>query len=120
MTAKKNVANQKHGAKSTPEYAAYMSAKGRCNNPRNRSYKDYGGRGIKFLFTSFGQWLAEIGPRPSSAHSHDRIENDGNYEPGNVRWDTKDHQAQNRRRPFDPDRIQDDLNRLLVEYAEVA
>jgi hypothetical protein len=96
-TAKKNVANRTHGAKLTPEYAAYMSAKGRCNNPRNRSYKDYGGRGIKFLFTSFEQWFGEIGPRPSPHHSHDRIENDGNYEPGNVQWATKKYQANNRR-----------------------
>lgn len=96
-TAKKNVANRKHGAKFTPEYSAYMSAKGRCNNPRNPSYKDYGGRGIKFLFTSFEQWLSEIGLRPSSAHSHDRIENDGNYESGNVQWATKKYQANNRR-----------------------
>lgn len=49
MVAEKNFDNRKHGAKSTPEYAAYVSAKGRCNNPRNRSYKDYGGSGCPKL-----------------------------------------------------------------------
>jgi hypothetical protein len=59
-------------------------------------YRYYGGRGIKFLFTSFEQFLAELGPRPSGM-SLDRIENDGNYEPGNVRWATRSEQVQNRR-----------------------
>lgn len=79
-----------------PEYAAYLNAKYRCNTPTAPAWKDYGARGIKFLFTSFEQFIAELGPRPAGM-SLDRKENDGNYEPGNVRWATKEEQARSRR-----------------------
>jgi hypothetical protein len=92
-----NIDRSTHGAIHTPEYWAYKGAKGRCTNPRNRSYKDYGGRGIEFRFTSFQEFLKAVGYRPSPLHSLDRIENDGHYEPGNVQWATKEHQANNRR-----------------------
>jgi hypothetical protein len=85
-----------HGMWNTPEYDAYHHAKCRCNNPRHRNYKDYGGRGILFLFTSFEEFYAELGPRPNG-RTLDRIENDGNYEPGNVRWATRSQQQYNRR-----------------------
>jgi hypothetical protein len=80
-----------------PEYQAYFDAKVRCNNPTHRLWKYYGGRGIKFLFTSFEQFFEEIGPRISPVHSLDRKNNDGNYEPGNVKWSTKSEQVSNRR-----------------------
>ena len=86
-----------HGWNYTPEYAAWNAAKHRCTNPHNKQWKDYGGRGIKFLFTSFEQFIAELGPRPSPQHSLDRKNNDGNYEHGNVRWATKAEQLGNRR-----------------------
>lgn len=79
------------------EYHAYMAAKGRCTNRRNRSYGEYGGRGIQFRFDSFEDFLAHVGPRPSPAYSLDRIDNDGHYEMGNLRWATKRVQANNRR-----------------------
>ncbi|HKV79758.1 MAG TPA: site-specific integrase [Candidatus Sulfotelmatobacter sp.] len=82
----------------TPEGQAYQSARTRCTNPSHISWKHYGGRGIQFLFTSFEQFLAELGPRPEG-HELDRINNDGHYEPGNVRWATGTDQIQNRR-PF--------------------
>lgn len=87
----------KKDGKKTPEAMAYYRAKGRCNNPKNDSYYNYGARGIKFLFTSFMQFLEELGPRPSEQHTLDRINNDGNYEPGNVRWATRLEQAHNTR-----------------------
>jgi hypothetical protein len=87
----------KHGWHGTVEYDAYQHAKGRCQNPRNPSYPNYGGRGIRFLFKSFEDWLSELGPRPSADHSIDRIDNDGHYEPGNVRWATNVQQGENRR-----------------------
>src|SRR5258708_1547249 len=83
----------KHGMSRTPEYTAWDNARNRCStNPKVRYWKDYGGRGIKFLFTNFEQFFKELGPRPSPEHSVDRIENDGHYEPGNVRWATPKEQ----------------------------
>jgi hypothetical protein len=86
--------------KPTPEYVAYCQAKARCNNPKNPAFKNYGGRGIRFLFTSFAQFLSEVGRRPEGRlpsgmplYSIHRIDNDGNYEPGNVKWATQKEQC---------------------------
>lgn len=83
--------------KPSVEYTAYYGAKARCENSYMEMYKCYGGRGIEFRFTSFEQFLAEVGRRPSSLHSLDRIDVNGHYEPGNVRWATKVVQANNTR-----------------------
>jgi hypothetical protein len=97
--------NYRHGAGATgtdriPEYAAYHNAKQRCENPNNDRYVDWGGRGIKFLFASFEQFSAELGHKPTPEHQLDRKDNDGNYEPGNVRWATLTVQATNKRPPI--------------------
>jgi hypothetical protein len=82
----------------TSEYRAYWDAKDRCTNSNHQSWKDYGGRGIKFLFVSFEQFLKVLGPRTSVKHSLDRFpNNNGHYEPGNVRWATKKEQIDGRR-----------------------
>jgi hypothetical protein len=83
----------------TAELDIYHGARRRCTNPQAKSWKDYGGRGIEFRFTSFEQFMKELGPRPSLAHSVDRKDNDGHYEPGNVRWATKLEQRRNQRPP---------------------
>lgn len=93
----RSCARTRHGMWHSPEYKAYAKAKDRCTNPRCCSYPEYGGRGIRFRFNSFAEWYAELGPRPEG-YSVDRINNDGNYEPGNVRWATSGQQQRNKRR----------------------
>lgn len=81
-------------------YAIWKSMRQRCNNSRAAGFENYGGRGIKVFpeweirFESFRDY---IGPRPSKGHTLDRINNDGNYEPGNVKWATWQEQHANKR-----------------------
>jgi hypothetical protein len=89
---------QTHGNTVSSVYRAYYNAKDRCQNPDNRAFKNYGGRGIKFLFSSFEEWLKELGPKPNKGLSVDRRNNDGNYEIGNMRWATRREQFENSRR----------------------
>jgi hypothetical protein len=74
--------------------------RGRCLDPRNKHYADYGGRGIGIHepWLDLATFLRDVGERPPR-HSLDRIDNDGNYEPGNVHWATPAEQAKNRRSP---------------------
>lgn len=71
----------------------------RCINPKVPSYRHYGGRGIKVCdrWMVFDNFYKDIGPRPSPKHSLDRINNNGNYEPGNCRWATARQQWLNSR-----------------------
>lgn len=90
----------KHGGTGTPEYSAWCDMKKRCLNQTDESFKDYGARGIKICsrwIDSFENFLADMGSRPSKTHSLDRIDNNGNYEPGNCKWSTDVQQIRNRR-----------------------
>jgi hypothetical protein len=77
--------------------AAWRGMKRRCTSPNTRSWKSYGGRGIQFNFLCFDQFFAEVGIPPTLTHSIDRINGDGHYQPGNVRWATPEEQLLNRR-----------------------
>jgi hypothetical protein len=108
--------NATHEMSYSTEYKSYSHAKDRCLNKKNKKYLDYGGRGIKFLFTSFSQFYSLLGPKPTTKHSLDRENNEGHYEPGNVRWATRKEQANNRR----PKSVQRSHEDLLVAYANEA
>lgn len=87
----------------SPEYSCWKSMISRCSNPSASGYKHYGARGISVhpmwlgYPHGFQNFVGHIGERPSSEFSIDRINVNGNYEPGNVRWATTAQQARNRR-----------------------
>lgn len=94
------VRRQTHGAARTPLYASWNNMKRRCYDPATDQYPNYGGRGIGVCLRwqqSFVAFASDVGPRPSPKHSIDRIDNDGDYEPGNVRWAVAATQMSNRR-----------------------
>lgn len=92
--------NTKHGlSRSNPrEYRSWKDMRGRCNNPNDSDFADYGGRGIRVCerWDDFAAFLSDLGPRPDG-HTLDRIDVDGNYEPGNCRWADAGQQANNKR-----------------------
>lgn len=87
------------GSPRPPEYRSWAMMLSRCRNKNFHRYRDYGARGIGVCkrWEQFENFLADMGPRPSLDHSIDRINNDGNYEPGNCRWATRKQQAANKR-----------------------
>lgn len=97
-------ANTKHGEASsiamTAEYKAWASMHRRCRNPSQNRYKHYGGRGIRICerWNNYQAFLSDVGRKPSTLHSLDRIDVNGHYEPTNVRWATREQQAKNKRR----------------------
>lgn len=87
------------GRKPTPEYKSWQMMKRRCTDPEDKRWPRYGGRGISVCaewLNDFEAFLAHVGPRPSAKHSLDRIDTNGNYEVGNVRWALPEVQMQNR------------------------
>lgn len=102
----KPIGDLKHGHRrrngTSLEYKSWRGMLSRCYYPMNKDYHRYGGRGITVCgswVSDFTNFLRDMGPRPSQSHSIDRIDNEGNYEPGNCRWGTPKQQARNRRAP---------------------
>lgn len=97
--------NYRHGAKvnrkPTAEYESWQHAKQRCFDSACPDFKNYGGRGISMCVQwrdDFAAFLAYVGPRPDRAATIDRIDCNGDYEPGNVRWAPRAVQNSNTRR----------------------
>lgn len=126
ITAKRNRDRQKHGhshtetRKASPEYTAWWGAIQRCETKGHRSYQHYGARGIRMCERwrrSFEAFLDDMGYRPSPDHSIDRIDVNGDYEPGNVRWATSTEQERNKRSSRFVTAMGD--TKTVVEWSEV-
>lgn len=96
----------------TPMKVCWENMLRRCSDPKLPAYKWYGARGIKVCerWRVFDNFLADMGERPSPAHSLDRFpNNDGDYEPGNCRWATNEQQMNNKRSPARGSKVLMDL-----------
>ena len=113
----------RHGLARHPLYNTHRGMMRRCYDQDHHAFANYGGRGVKVCpewhaVAEFVAWIeTHLGPRPAG-HTLDRIENDGNYEPGNVRWATRREQVANMRlRPDDwtPPADRSEVNRRYYQ-----
>lgn len=89
---------KKHWMSNTPEYKSWSHMIERCTNPKHEYFKDYCKIAICERWrNSFEAFLEDMGPRPSIKHTLERIDNNGNYEPSNCKWGTKEEQSRNQR-----------------------
>jgi hypothetical protein len=102
----------RRGGQRTYYTGCYTNILGRCTRPHHPNWKDYGARGIAIYsgwlgengFLEFVKYIQDhLGPRPGLSHSLDRKDNDGNYEPGNLRWATPEMQTRNSRPKKNPE-----------------
>ncbi len=93
----RSCARTRHGLSATSEWLAWSNMRRRCSDPSHRSYAYYGKKGIQVCerWSSFESFVADMGPKPSARHSLERVDSDGNYEPGNCVWATPTQQARN-------------------------
>lgn len=103
-----------------PVVAVWRSIVFRCINPKSPAYPRYGGRGVTVCERwrrSVHAFLEDMGPRPTPKHTVERVDNDGNYEPGNCRWATRKEQGRNK--PGQNVRLTcGGRTKLLTEWAE--
>lgn len=87
----------KHGLHSHKDYKVWLNMRNRCNNPKSEDYKYYGGRGIMVCkdWDNFAKFLEDMGERPSTEYSIERIDGDGNYCKENCKWAVHTEQARN-------------------------
>lgn len=96
--AQRNRDNAKHGLTNTPTFTSWLQMRNRCQKPDNKDYHNYGARGITVCdkWQEFLGFIGDMGMRPKG-YTLGRIDNDGNYEPGNCRWETPRQQLRNTR-----------------------
>lgn len=99
LAARNSMTKRTHAMSKTSEYRIWSGMLTRCTNPRAEDFQHYGGRGIAVCerWMRFENFIEDMGPRPSSSHSVDRIDNDKGYEPENCYWATNEQQHRNRR-----------------------
>jgi len=97
--ARSGLSNLRHGKRHNRVYNVWCNMKARCSNKQHPAYQNYGGRGIGVAseWQSFENFLQDVGEPPSPKHTLDRINNNGHYEPGNVRWTSRAVQSRNNR-----------------------
>ena len=104
MSAALGKASQRHGeakdGSTTAEYRTWGQMLSRCNNPNHKLFRHYGARGIRVVrrWTTFENFLEDMGRRTTPKHSLDRVDNNGDYGPGNCRWATSTQQNNNQRK----------------------
>lgn len=113
---------EKRNGRMSPEYLAHRNMLRRCLNPKDKAFHYYGGRGVSVCAVwqgadGFSRFLVAVGRRPSSKHTLGRINNDGDYTAGNVRWETRLEQNCNTRQNV---RIEvAGVTRLAVEWSRL-
>lgn len=109
----------KHGKSKSKEHKCWMDMKDRCTNPQDKSYKNYGGRGIRYCkeWESFEAFYKHMGDAPSKKHSIERENVNGDYEPSNCKWATRKEQSINKRNTVFAEI--DGVIKSVVEWCEI-